>query len=199
MVWFWPTLALIAIGLGSLALYDVDNRVADGAYPALALAIAGVMLVVGSVVGRPGGLILLGALSSIALTANVAVGGSFGTDAQQIREEPLSAASVQGSYTATVGEIVLDLTRVQDPAALAGRSIDLRLRTGHILVIVPRSLNLDVAAEMEFAGGIEVPGDEGGGFNHSVDRYFRGVPSSTAEPLELDIEAKFGHIEVERR
>jgi len=158
-----------------------------------------VMLVVGSVVGRPGGLILLGFLSSMALAGSVVVGGSFGVDAKEIHETPATSAEVRSDYTTTVGEIHLDLTKVSDPEALAGREIDVHLRTGEIQVIVPRSLNVHVDAKMDFAGGIDVPGDDGGGFNHSVDKLMTAVPASTSTPLELDLDARFGQITVEYR
>jgi phage shock protein PspC (stress-responsive transcriptional regulator) len=199
IIWFWPTLALIAIGLGVLGVYDADHAVAHGAYPALALTIIGAMLVVGSFRGRPGGLILLGILASLSLAASTAVGDSFGTDARQIHAVPTTAAAVQPAYEASVGQIELDLTQVRNPAELAGRSIDLDLRTGEIRVIVPRGLNVDVEADIEFAGGISVAGDDGGGIGHSVDTYLAGVPATDAAPLELDLEAKFGQITVEQR
>lgn len=199
IVWFWPTLLLIGAGLATLGLYDDGHHVADGAYAALALAITGVMLLVGSLTGRPGGLILIGIVSSITLAASVAVGGSFGTDARELHETPASAAQVRGDYHATVGEIILDLTQVTDPEALAGRVIDLELRTGNIEVIVPRSLNLDIDADMGFAGGITVPGDDSGGINHEVHKALSGVPMTDSAPLELNIDAKFGQITVEQR
>ena len=199
IVWFWPTLLLIGAGLGALAIYDDGHTVADGAYAALALAITGVMLLVGSLVGRPGGLILIGFVSSIALAASVAVGGSFGTDARRVIETPTSAALVHSQYQATVGEIVLDLTQVSDPQALAGRAIHLDLRTGHVKVIVPRSLNVQIDADMSFAGGIAVPGDDSGGINHAAHKYLSGVPATDTAPLELNIDAKFGQITVEQR
>lgn len=199
IIWFWPTLALIAIGLGVLGIYDNDHHVVDGAYPALALAITAVMLLVGSVVGRPGGLIMVGFLSSLALAGNVVVGGAFGVDAKEIRDTPASAAEVRSDYSATVGDIRLDLTEVSDPEALAGREIDLHLRTGHIHVIVPRALNVDVDAAMDYAGGISVGDDDGGGLNYEVVKYLAAVPRSTDAPLELDIDAKFGQITVEQK
>jgi phage shock protein PspC (stress-responsive transcriptional regulator) len=199
VLWFWPTIALIAVGLGILGIYDHSHHVVDGAYPALALAITAVMLLVGSVVGRPGGLILIGFLSAIALAGNVAVGGKFGFDAQQIRESPDTAAQVQDDYHTTVGDIRLDLTEVSDPQALAGRQIDLHLRTGGIEVIVPRSLNVHVDAKLDIAGGITVPGNDGGGFNHEVHTTLAGVPATSTAPLELDIDAKLGQITVEYR
>ena len=199
IVWFWPTLALIAVGLGTLGTYDNGHHVVDGAYPALALAITAVMLLVGSVLGRPGGLILIGFVSSIALVGSVVVGGAFGVDAKEIHETPATAAAVQDDYSTTVGEIRLDLTELADPQALAGREIDLHLRTGEIRVIVPRSLNVDVDAKMDFAGGITVPGDDGGGFNHQVKKHLVGTSAGGTAPLELDIDAKFGQITVEYR
>jgi phage shock protein PspC (stress-responsive transcriptional regulator) len=199
IIWFWPTLALIAVGLGVLGVYDNSHHVADGAYPALALAITAVMLLVGAVVGRPGGLILIGFLSSLALAGSIVVGGSFGVDAQDIRETPTTAADVHTSYTNTVGSIRLDLTRVSDPAALAGHRIHLDLRTGYIEVIVPRSLNVDIDARMAAAGGVSIPGHDSGGFNHSARQHLTAVPASTSAPLVLDLDAKFGQITVEYR
>ena len=199
ILWFWPTIALIAVGLGVLGIYDHSHHVVDGAYPALALAITAVMLLVGSVVGRPGGLILIGFVSALALAGNVAVGGKFGFDAQQIREMPDTAAQVQDDYHTTVGDIRLDLTRLSDPEALAGRQIDVHLRTGAIRVIVPRSLNVHVDANLDIAGGITVPGNDGGGFNHEVSTDLVGVPTTTTAPLDLDLDAKLGQITVEYR
>jgi len=199
VIWFWPTLALIAVGLGVLGIYDHSHEVVDGAYPALALAITAVMLLVGSVVGRPGGLILLGFLSSVALAGSVVVGGSFGVDAKQIDETPTSSAQVQSVYANTVGEIRLDLTEVTDPEALAGRTLHLHQRTGYIEVVVPRSLNVEIDAKMAGAGGVRIPGNDSGGFNHSAERTLRAVPASTSAPLQLDLDAKFGQITVEYR
>jgi hypothetical protein len=199
IVWFWPTLALIALGLGVLGLYDNSHHVADGAYPALALGITAVMLLVGSLVGRPGGLILLGFVSSTALAGSLVVGGSFGVDAKEVHDAPASAALVQDDYEITVGEIVLDLSKVSDPAALAGRELHLQLRTGHLQVILPRGLNVDIDADMDFAGGITIPGDDSGGINHEVHKLLPGDPATTTAPLELDLDAKFGQITVEYR
>ena len=67
---FGFTLALLAVALGSLGLYDVaQGGVADAAYPALALAVIGTMLVVGAWFGRAGGLILLGLITVVLLLA----------------------------------------------------------------------------------------------------------------------------------
>src|SRR4051794_16678693 len=73
---FGPTLALVAVALGALGLYDAaGGAVLDAAYPALALAVVGAMLVVGAFVGRAGGLILLGLAAAFALALTSVVGG----------------------------------------------------------------------------------------------------------------------------
>ena len=197
VIWFWPTLALIAIGMGVLGIIDAHHALAPGAYPVTALGITGVMLLVGSVTGRPGGLILLGFVSTFALTVATVVGG-FNFSGRNIEETPGRAAQVQSSYTVHNGRIELDLTRVADPAALAGRKIHLSLKAGEIKVIVPRDLNVDIDAEFDFAGGIRVPGYDGGGVQDSVERHLVGTNPDTPA-LDLELDATVGQITVEQR
>lgn len=198
IVWFWPTLALIAIGLGTVGAIDADTRVDPGVYPAVALAITGVMLLVGSLYGRPGGLIFLGFVSTFTLAAATVL-GTFHFDGRHLEENPTSSAAVEDAYSIQMGQIELDLTGVVDPAALAGRTIDLDLNAGQITVIVPRSLNVRIDAEMGFAGGINIPGYDGGGFEDSREKYLAGTPANDLAPLELDIDVRVGQIQVEQR
>ncbi|MCW2857936.1 MAG: PspC protein [Marmoricola sp.] len=199
IIWFWPTLALIAIGLGTLGLIDSGStHVVPAAYPALAIAITGVMLLIGSYVGRPGGLILVGFVSCLALALATVVGG-FNLSGRSVDVAPASAIAVQPSYQATNGRIRLDLTQVSDPAGLAGRTLHLTLHAGQIDVIVPRTINVDVNADFGFAGGIEVPGYSGGGVQDSVQRHLIGTSATTVAPLTLDLHANVGQITVEQR
>lgn len=199
IIWFWPTLALIAIALGTLGILDTNSsNIEAWAYPATAVAITGVMLLVGSFVGRPGGLIFLGFVSSFALAVATVVGG-FNFDGRTIEEAPTTAAAVQSEYTANNGRIELDLTQVADQNGLYGRTIELSLKAGEIVVIVPRSLNVHIDAEFEFAGGIKVPGYDGGGIQDSVERNLVGLPMNPGPPLDLEIDATVGQITVEQR
>ena len=91
---FGPTLALVAIALGSLGLYDTGHEVSAAAYAALALTVVGVMLLVGSVVGRAGGLIFLGIVATIALAISSAVDGNWSTE-RQIARTPVAASDIQ--------------------------------------------------------------------------------------------------------
>jgi len=198
ILWFWPTLALITIGLGIVGIIDQNHQVSVGVYPAVALAITGVMLLIGSFYGRPGGLILVGIVSAVTLAAATVL-GTFHLDGRNLESNPVTAAEVQDEYEVQVGRIYLDLTDVVDEKALAGRTITLDLNAGEITVIVPKSLNVTIDAEMGFAGGIEIPGYEGGGIEDQATRTLAGSPTSTLEPLALDIDVRVGQINVEQR
>ncbi|WP_183407691.1 PspC domain-containing protein [Nocardioides marmoriginsengisoli] len=199
ILWFWPTIALIAIGLGVVGIFDTNaHQVDPGVYPAVAVAITGVMLLVGSFFGRPGGLILVGIVSTMALSMATVL-GTFHIDGRNLEAEPKTAAEVQSSYKTHMGRIYVDLTKVADPAALAGREIDLTLNAGEITVIVPKSLNVDIDAELGFAGGIDIPGYDGGGVQDSAERSLTGTPATTTPALDLDIDVRVGQINVEQR
>ena len=93
--------------------------VPGSAYPALALGITGVMLVVGAFFGRAGGLILLGLL--IAAGPGGRAPWPRTTRTTPSSRRPLTAAAVQPRYELGAGELTLDLTQVSDIEALDGR------------------------------------------------------------------------------
>jgi phage shock protein PspC (stress-responsive transcriptional regulator) len=198
ILWFLPTVALIAIGLGIVGIIDSGSKVDAGVYPLVAVAITGVMLVVGSITGRPGGLILLGIISTFVLSATTVL-GTFDFDGRTLDADPVTAAQVQSTYSVHLGRVRLDLTDVADPQNLVGRTIDLHVNAGEIVVTVPRNLNVHIDARMKVAGGIRIPGYDGGGVKDSVERSLRGVPATASAPLELDIHARVGQITVEYR
>ena len=194
---FWPTLALIAIALGILGLYEnAGNSVLDAAYPALALAITGAMLVVGAFVGRPGGLVLIGIVSAIAMAIGSATGG-FG-EGRTVTYSPDTSSDVRPSYEFQNGEVTLDLTQVSDPGSLDGRTIKVDGGAGRIEVLVPSDMNVDVQSDIHVVGGYSI-GDnfEGGGFDRSVDTTLEG---STSDPtIHLDLDLRVGEIDVRQQ
>ncbi|WP_183407025.1 PspC domain-containing protein [Nocardioides marmorisolisilvae] len=196
ILWFWPTLAMIAIALGVVGVYDGSHHVDGGVYPAVAVAITGVMLLVGSFVGRPGGLFLIGLVSSAALAISAATGG-FDFSGQDLEVTPKTAADVQPTYHGTNGQVTLDLTEVSDPQNLAGRTLKVTIKAGEIRVLLPRTVNADVNADFSFAGGIDIPGYSGGGIQDSAERQLVGAKAGKAAPIKLDLHATMGHIEVE--
>jgi hypothetical protein len=200
LVLFWPTLALIAIALGTLGIYDVGDTVRPSAYFALALGVTAAMLLVGAFVGRPGGLIALGLLGTLALGGASAVEAStdWETGGESMRVAPVRAAAVQDSYRVPNGAIDLDLTRVRDLDALDGRTIELGLNAGEITVTLPRGLEAVVDADVSFVGDINVQGSSLGGFDQSVRRTITSPTDPSAPRIILDIDARAAGISVQQ-
>ncbi len=200
LVLFWPTLAMIAIALGTLGIFDVNGSVQPSAYVALAVAVIAVMLLVGAFVGRPGGLIALGIIASLGLGVTSAVEAStdWETGGETLRLSPVSAIAVQDTYTVPNGQITLDLTEIRDIAALDGREIDLHLNAGEIDVTLPQGLNAIVNADMRFAGDITIDGSQRSGFDQSMTRTVTGSTDPNAPTVTLNLDARVGEIRVDQ-
>jgi hypothetical protein len=191
---FGFTLALVAVGLGVLGIFEATGtEVPDAAYPALALALTGAMLLVGSFYGRAGGLILLGVVSAVALAGTSIAEPRFSGDREQ-EFAPTSAAAVRASYDVPAGQIVLDLTDVRDPAELDGRSISLDANAGELVVVLPDDVAANVDATVDFGGAITLPNRSEDGFGVEVRSLVNGGDPVATVDLDLDLE--FGHIEV---
>ncbi|MDQ4051158.1 MAG: PspC domain-containing protein [Actinomycetota bacterium] len=187
---FWFTMAVVALGLGALGIADAAGAgVADSAYPALALGVIGVMLVVGAFFGRAGGLILAGFVAMFA-TAGALAAHEF--DAGQIRETPQTAEMVDADYSIGAGEIILDLREVADIAQLDGRTIHLEATFGHLEVILPEGLDAEVEATIDGAGATDLFGSSRDGSN---DASFNGAADGPT--VTIDAEVVFGEIEVD--
>ncbi len=191
---FWFTVALIAVALGSLGLYDVAaGGVPDAAYPALALVVVGTMLVVGAWFGRPGGLIALGVVSVIALLG--ASAGDLRYDDETVTTTPTTAAQVDDRYSFSAGTTHLDLSQVSDLEALDGRTIEVDGNAGEIVVTLPDGADVDVSATVAGAGEVTVLGENRSGVGMvSVDRSIDGGEDVPA--FDLDLGLVVGNIEV---
>jgi phage shock protein PspC (stress-responsive transcriptional regulator) len=189
-VLFWFTLALSALAIGMLGIADLAGaEVADSSYPALVVGICGVMLLVGAFYGRAGGLIAVGLVAAVALAGATASGR---WDDSVVRA-PGSAAQVQDRYEIGGGELVLDLTRVPDLAALDGRTIEVRAGAGSVDVKLPVGLDVEVAANVGL-GDAEVFGDRQDGAGVDVTGSHDG--GLDAPDIRLDIELGVGEIDV---
>lgn len=193
---FGFTLAAVALALGTLGLFDTSGAdVAEAAYPALALAVVGLMLVVGAWVGRAGGLIFLGLIAALALAVS-SIGGEWGS--QGIRGDdtlsvtPTSASAVRDSYFVPSGRAFIDLSEVSDPEALDGRSIDIGARTGELVVVLPEGVRSEVNADINGPGQVDLPDRERGGFDRSLEGTY-GTGDAT---VTLDLHLFAGHIDV---
>lgn len=176
---FFFTVALIALAEGILGVADLAGaNFPDSAYPALALAITTVMLLLGSVWGRAGGLIAVGVVAAIA-TAGASLGSQFPEDSASY--SPTSASQVEETYEIGGGEVFLDLSGVADVDSLDGREVAIDGVGGRIEVVVPEGM--DVAVQTEIAAGDSRVFDQRrDGFDVSLDGFRDGgdgVPDMT--------------------
>jgi phage shock protein PspC (stress-responsive transcriptional regulator) len=193
---FGFTLALVAVALGALGLYDVaGGTVVDSAYPALALAVVGLMLVVGAFVGRAGGLIFLGLVAAAALAVTSVVGTFSGMDLrdrQQVSRAPTSARFVHSHYSVGTGQLFVDLSEVTDPENLDGRTITVGARAGELVVVLPKGVESDVTADVAGPGQIDLPDRSSGGINTDL----AGVYGSGPATVTIKTTLSAGHIDV---
>ena len=194
---FGFTVAFIAVALGSLGLFEAaGGEVADAAYAALALTAVGVMLVVGSVAGRPGGLILLGIVAAVALvvTATVDRYGYAYEQADSFSVTPPSASTLDEGYSILAGRMDVDLTTVDDLENLDGRTLTLRAEAGDVFVVVPDGLDVRVDAEIGIGGEIVVGGQREEGRNPELVTVINA--GDDVPELTVVIDLRVGSIDV---
>ena len=188
-VLFWYALALITLGVGVLAILDLAGvAVAPSAYPALALGTSGVLLVLGSVWGRPGGLIALGLVAALA-TTGATVGSEL--DFGDVERTPTTSASLLDSYELDAGQITLDLTEISDLDNLDGRTLEVGVRLGRVEVVVPDGV--EVTARTTLVGGDAVVFD----VTHQDGEFLGLLTAPDGSPqLTLDVSVGLGEIEI---
>jgi phage shock protein PspC (stress-responsive transcriptional regulator) len=189
---FGPTLALLAVTLGALGVYEAaGGSVVDAAYPAAAVAVVGAMLLVGAFYGRAGGLIALGIVGSLVL-AGTAIGEPGFEGERDLYVVPQDAEALESRYDVPAGRVELDLRQI-DADELDGRSLEVDVNAGEVLVRLPDDLEVNYDAAVEFGGEIVTPDGNRDGWGPS----FSGVLQDDATPaMDLDIDVKFGRIEV---
>jgi phage shock protein PspC (stress-responsive transcriptional regulator) len=196
---FWFTLALIALAEGVLGLVDLAGAtIAGPAYAALAVGIIGLMLVLGAFWGRAGGLILIGFIAGIVLAGSLAA-DKWDLDAHSrtVSYTPASAAAVRTDYRMGTGDLRLDLTRLSDPAALAGHAITLTGHVGSIEVVLPDGIAAEADARIKGPGHVEVFDEDSGGFHRHLTGSVTGT--NAGQPLYINAELNVGEITVETR
>lgn len=192
---FWFTMALAALGVGVVLMLQLAGwPVPAAAYPAVVMAVCGLMLLVGAFYGRGGGLILVGLVAAVA-TLFTSVAGEV--DAGQIYKQPDTAQELTATtYDLGAGEIKIDLTELdQDELRkLNDDTLDLEVVFGRIEVLVPdEGLAVDATGTVE-AGEVKLFGDRSS--STDTNRYPGGDGDDVSE-LTIDAEVVFGQIEIE--
>jgi phage shock protein PspC (stress-responsive transcriptional regulator) len=183
---FWFTLLLIAVAEGALGIADgAGAPVVDSAYPALALGVIAVMLLVGSVIGRPGGLIPLGIIASLVLTG-ATVADRW--DGESVLHQPLRGEQVADSYYLEAGEQIVDLGNIRDIEELDGRTISITGEVGRIEVIVPDGVDVEINADIDGPGGYDLFGAQGGGIGWTHSGSHDGGPGAPSIVIDANLE-----------
>lgn len=183
---FFFTLALIALAEGVLGVVDVAGvDVTDSAYPALALGTTALMLVVGSVWGRAGGLIALGLVAALVMAGTTA--------SSRVGEEdryfgPASAGEVRDTYEFGGGRFTLDLSGVSDVEALDGREVSVDGVGGQVEVIVPDGMDVSVRTQV-VGGDVRVFDRRAEGFDVSLDHVLDGGDDVPDMSISIDLVA----------
>jgi phage shock protein PspC (stress-responsive transcriptional regulator) len=181
---FFFTLALIALAEGILGVVDLAGvAVTDGAYPALALGVTAVMLVIGSFWGRAGGLIALGLVAALA-TAGATIGNNI--DDEDRLYAPTTAGGVQDSYEFGAGRFTLDLSDVSDVEELDGRDISIEGVGGRVEVVVPDGMDVGVLAQV-VGGDIRVFDQRTDGFDRTLDAFRDGGEGVPDMSITIDL------------
>ena len=147
------------------------------------------MLVVGAFWGRAGGLILAGLLALGAL-GGASIADHW--DGERIDVRPLSGTALASSYQLDAGELVVDLTAIDDLDGLDGRMLTLAVDVGRIEVILPDGLDVRVQGTADAAGHLAIFGQDQGGIGLSMSASHDG---GTDVP-DLVIDATIGVGEV---
>jgi phage shock protein PspC (stress-responsive transcriptional regulator) len=189
---FWFTMALAALGVGVLGIFDLAGAsVAPSAYPAMIVGVCGVMLLVGAWYGRAGGLIFVGLVASAALLGTTV---AQRVDNHDIERAPSTAATTPSRLHTDAGEIDLNLSQVQDIANLDQRRLDLSADVGRIVVVVPDGVTVHVDADIDGPGHFELFGsDEGVIDQHRTVTHLGGVG---APELFVNADVSVGEIKV---
>lgn len=182
---FLATLALIAIGFGTLGVIDVAGTDVPGAaYPALAMTIIGAMLVLGAFWGRAGGLILLG---FVAMGATFIATAAQDWDAEVITYQPTSASQVPETYNLNAGEYVIDLSQISDVDGLDGRQLDIDAGIGSVEVILPEDMDVSVTTDVGVGGAEFFDGSSTGGLGSTGQAFRDGGDEVPDMSIEIDL------------
>jgi phage shock protein PspC (stress-responsive transcriptional regulator) len=187
---FGITMAFVLLAQGAVAVIEVAGTALPWAvYPAAALAVIGVALLAGSVLGRSTGLVLSGLVAAAVLASAVwAPNPRFG----DIDARPVRAELLQDSYERTAGRIHLDLSDIQDIDRLDGRVLDLGMQAGEVVVETPAGMDVSVESRAD-GGRLDILGRVVEGRDITNDQ---ATPDTPAPDLHIEVDLGFGNVRV---
>ncbi len=193
-VLFWFTMALAALSVGVLGIVDLAGAdITPSAYPATALGVTALMLLIGAFYGRAGGLILVG-LVLAALTAGTTMVERI--DFGDVERKPLQVADIDYTYDYDIADIEIDLSRVSDPEELDGRTLNIDVGLGEVTVTVPPGVDVIAEATVDEFGTTRLFGKQRDG-SQSATYDSRPSAEEEAPTLTVIVRADIGDITIE--
>lgn len=190
------TIGFMLLGTGILAVLDNIDAFAINAQPrhylALAVAILGLGLLVGSIAGRARWLILVGVLLIPPLVFSPFFSDDWRSASFNRIDTPTEFTEVEPSYQLDVGRVVIDLTQL--PWDGEDVEIDASINAGSLEIRIPEGVGIDGSASVN-VGQVSTPERTSSGL---------GVPSldwdETGElgTVLLDAHVNVGNIEIRR-
>ncbi|MEU4132267.1 PspC domain-containing protein [Streptomyces wuyuanensis] len=196
-------LALVAGGLGTGLTWGsqpLGTSLQIGL--ACALAVFGLGLVVGSLLGRiGGGTILLTVVTSVLLVGASVLPKQIDTQWMRTEWRPATAAAVAPQYQLGSGMATLDLSQVAVPAEETV-STTAEVGAGRLRVVLPEDATVRIRARAG-VGDVRLPGDPVNDVDVAPDRDRTRTlaPPAGAKPagtLDLDLAVALGQVEVTR-
>lgn len=190
------TVAAALIMIGAVALLDTLTRVdvAFPSYAALALTVVGAGLLVGARWGRARGLIALGVVALLVLTAASTITRLPAGGAGQRIYAPTRVEEVRDSYELGLGEMQIDLSQL-DLAGGQDLDIDASMAVGSLQVVVPADVGVEAAATAQL-GAVDVLGRTSEGTTAGTT--FSEPGDEGSPTITLDLSTVMGEIEVHR-
>jgi hypothetical protein len=194
------TISATLLALGVLAAVDGSGvAMPDGAYPALALTVIGLGLLVGAWLGRARGLVWFGlVLAVVTLVATVTTPWQdrHSRNGVDLDLRPTSVSELPADAEYSAGQVRYDLTAV--PFEGQSARLGAHIGFGEIVVTVPESVDVTVHASTGLGGIDLLSQDTSGGFGTDRTITDLGADGAGGGTLELDLQAGFGHLEVRR-
>jgi phage shock protein PspC (stress-responsive transcriptional regulator) len=191
------TMSVGLLAMGLLGLLDLTGgSVPAAAYPAVALAVVGLGLLVGAWFGRARWLIAVGAVLLVVLAGTATAGRveSRVRSAGNVTWIPASVAELQGAYRNQFGNSTLDLSGIDFTDH--DESVSVATNAGNLEVILPPNVDATVRAAVNF-GNADVFGQGWDGFG-TREMTDLGADGAGGGKLYLDIHTNAGNLEVRR-
>ena len=192
--------SVLLIVLGTMfALSELRWSIPVDAYLAAGLAVVGLGLVVGAWYGRARGLIAVGIIGAIALGSVSAADGLHGPGPIRTGTHtfaPAAVSQLQSTYRQDVGDMVLDLSKVD----FTGQDVNLtaQVNLGNLKIVLPDTVDVVVVADVN-VGNAQVFGENWNGLGLDQRTVTdNGTDGVGGGKLHIDASVDAGNLEVRR-